>query len=59
MKNARFEPFDLVSNGFGFVGKVSARYYEEGRLTYLVKEISTGAFRTFGEKQIHRTQAAA
>lgn len=59
MKDARFELKDLVSNGFGFVGKVEARYFEDGRLNYAVREIDTGKWRTFGEKQIHRTQAAS
>jgi hypothetical protein len=59
MNKARLELKDLVSNGFGFVGKVEARYFEEGRLTYAVKEISTGKWRNFSEKQIHRTQAAS
>lgn len=59
MKNARFEPFELVTNGFGFVGKVFSRYYDAGRLTYLVKDIGTGKFRSFGEKQIHRATASA
>lgn len=55
MKNARFEPFELVTNGLGFVGKILSRYYEAGRLTYLVKDIESGSVRTFSENQIQRS----
>lgn len=59
MKDARFEPLEIVGNRFGFVGKVMARYYEEGRLTYQVKSIDTGKWRSFSEKELSRKQAAA
>ena len=68
MKNARFESFELVGNDFGFVGKVKARYADEsGRLVYLVREVDSinhssttpPNYREFGEKQLHRVQAAS